>query len=83
MTEPAFKATLSRYAKVYGFLWSLAETDLAKMTDDELAEFGVALDGPTQSNCWFATYDVVKILRPLYDGETYRRVSEKETPNDR
>lgn len=85
-TQPApvaFTEALRQYAKVFGFLHSQAEIDLRKMTDDELRDFGVALDGPTQTNCGFEVYQVARILRPLYDGEVYRRAREKETPYDR
>lgn len=77
--EPNFKTALDRYAKVIGFLYSLAQDDLAKMTDEELAEFGAALDGPTQSNCWFAVHDAANYLRPIYESERYRRPRTQET----
>lgn len=68
-----FRETLGQYAKFVGFLHSQAEIALRRMTDEEFAAFGEALDGPTQSNCWFAVYDAAKYLRPIYDGERYRR----------
>ena len=81
--EPAFKKPLAQYAKVYGFLHSQAERDLERMSDEELTEFGAALDGPTQTNCGFEFYQVAEILRPLYDGEVYRRAREKENTDGR
>lgn len=76
----AFTEALIQYAKIYGFLHSQAEIDLRKMTDEELADFGAALDGPTQTNCGFEFYQVAQILRPLYRGEVYRRAGEAMSP---
>lgn len=76
---PNFEDALRQYAKVYSFLHSQAEIDLVKMTDDELATFGEALGGPTQTNCGFEFYQVAQILRPLYDREKFRRARENGT----
>lgn len=81
--QPAdFRSTLGRYAQLFGTLYAFAEDDLRKMTDEELAEFGAALDAATESNCWFAVYDAAKYLRPLYSGEAYRRERAAEEAAD-
>lgn len=72
-TEPDWKSALRPYADQYAALITRIENDLEEMTDEQLAALEAQLDEPSESNCWWAIYDVAGLLRKYRNDEDYRR----------
>lgn len=59
--------------KPYAILMAGVFGDLENMTEDELLELSDACEKPTQTNCWFYTYQAARFIGPLVSAELSRR----------
>ena len=53
---------------------------LHELPDDELSELIVSCEVPNCSNCWWATFDAAQIIKPMANGEAFRRASLRKEP---
>ena len=78
MAQAAWKIEL----KPYAILLAGMESYFDNLTDDELASLRAACDEPTNTNCWWATKQAAELIRPMLDGQIYRRSQQPKPAGD-
>ena len=77
MTERTKRQTwhdrLEPYAIEIADSYRQFEARICSESDAELAKLITATTRPTQTNCWWATYEVAAIVRRLAAAEQFRR----------
>lgn len=71
--EP-WKELLEPFANLH---WQMDQL-LRPMSDETLAELLSACAQPTATNCWYATHDAARWIKPEIEAEQRRRALEKK-----
>lgn len=69
-----WKELLEPFAELH---WRM-DNALHNSTDEHLATLLDACSKPTSTNCWFATYNAAKWIKPEIEAEQARRKLERE-----
>lgn len=65
--------------KPYAVLLAGMESYFDNLTTEELESLRFACDAPTSTNCWWAIKQAADLIRPMLDGQLYRRSQQQPT----
>lgn len=68
--------------KPYAVLLAGMESEFDNLTAEELVSLRAACDAPTNTNCWWATKQAADLIRPMLDGQIYRRSQQPKPTGD-
>jgi len=73
--QHSWKTDLRPFADRYADLATSINNEIAVCSDAELTRLSIAVDQPSQSNCWWAVYAVAPIVRRAVSEERFRRAA--------
>lgn len=78
------KLILQEFGAAYSAVESLIVTKVAKLSDSQTRSLSKAVDGLTQTNCWWATYRIKPLVQYAIEerGRMKRAMSRRRSRGD-